>query len=441
MIGAVQPTDRSVRFSLEFTRRAMCLASLCVAAVPSAIGQMNMSAATLEDWFAAYGAVQSHETGTPEALATTEWIAATLAGFGYEVARQGVDITSTDITRASVRTEGASITGFRQEPAKLTSPEGVTGLLRTSPFDPCRAGPFIALVELDFARHSSLLAAETRGPVLEALRAKPAGMVIVTNGPSGEMTALNAPLEHSISSVPCLLVARRDAEPLRKAARRSNAAATLTLSGRTVRRRGENIIARRAGAGPALVISTPLSGWFSCAGERGSGVAAWLEIARRSALAFPGRELLFVGLTGHERENVGGKAFLDQLAPAPGDVALWCHIGSAFWARDWHETVLGLLPLPHADPQRFLLASDAYLATLRNAFRGVPGFEVPYEAQAEYAAGEAREILSRGYTNFIGNFGGHRLHHTRADIENCVDIGQLRDSTDRLHRAISAILT
>lgn len=31
-----------------------------------------------------------------------------------------------------------------------------------------------------------------------------------------------------------------------------------------------------AGAGRAIIVTTPLSGWFSSAGERGSGIAAFL---------------------------------------------------------------------------------------------------------------------------------------------------------------------
>jgi len=45
------------------------------------------------------------------------------------------------------------------------------------------------------------------------------------------------------------------------------------------------------------VVATPLSGWFRCAGERGTGIAIALQLARELAARWP---VTVVGTTGHE---------------------------------------------------------------------------------------------------------------------------------------------
>ena len=46
-----------------------------------------------------------------------------------------------------------------------------------------------------------------------------------------------------------------------------------------------------------IIVTTPISGWFTCAGERGTGLAVALALATELAEQRP---VLFVGTTGHE---------------------------------------------------------------------------------------------------------------------------------------------
>ena len=44
-----------------------------------------------------------------------------------------------------------------------------------------------------------------------------------------------------------------------------------------------NVVTTLAGANrslPPLVVMTPRSGWWTCASERGGGIACWLELMR-----------------------------------------------------------------------------------------------------------------------------------------------------------------
>ena len=252
--------------------------------------------------------------------------------------------------------------------------------------------------------------------------------------------ALNVPLDHRVGDVPTLLVAPRDAADLLNAAVRGDRA-TLWIEGVPVMSRSANLIARRPGNGRTIIVTTPLSGWTAGAGERGSGIAAFLRLAGLLASRHREADIMFVGLVGHERENAGGARFMATHAPAPDAVRLWVHIGANFAARDWHEVSDTLLaPLPAADAQRYILVNPDWLDTIRPALRGLPGMEMPYPAIAENATGEARQFLAQGYTRFITNFGAHRLHHAATDLPAAVDTASLEATWAGWSRAVLALL-
>jgi hypothetical protein len=58
-----------------------------------------------------------------------------------------------------------------------------------------------------------------------------------------------------------------------------------------------------------IIVTTPLSGWFTCAAERGSGIAVALELATELARTHP---VFFLGNSGHELNNFGVRAYLQQ---------------------------------------------------------------------------------------------------------------------------------
>lgn len=64
-----------------------------------------------------------------------------------------------------------------------------------------------------------------------------------------------------------------------------------------------------ASADRLTVVTTPISGWFRCAGERGTGIAVALEMTSRLATERP---VLFLGATGHELGAFGAAAFHER---------------------------------------------------------------------------------------------------------------------------------
>jgi hypothetical protein len=265
--------------------------------------------------------------------------------------------------------------------------------------------------------------------------------VLVTTGPTGEALALNTPVDKPLIATPAAVLAPREAGPFLKAAA-ENAVATFRMTGASGRRPAFNVTARLdRGAARTLVISTPRSGWFTCAGERGTGLAAWWLLARWAAKARLPVNVALVATSGHEYEYAGGEEFITHVAPKPKDTALWVHLGANVAARDWHERSPVLSPLPSADPQRFLLASPPLVAAAKAAFAGQPGLEQPYATDPAQTAGELASILREGYDPIIGIFGSHRFHHARSDDLRCVEPALIPPVAQAFRQVITRTLT
>lgn len=426
-------------------REALALAIASTAATGSAAApspRVSRGGHSLMDDVVHYAGLGPHITGSTGNLAALAWIESRLQSLGFSVERQPVSFPDHDVTRAQLGSGALQVDGIAQRPLCPTAGSGLAARLALAQGiarDDALHGT-IAVLRLPYARHSSILEARIAGPMAATLDSGVAGLVLVTQGPSGEALALNAPLVHRVSAVPTIVVAPRDSRDILAAAARGDPA-TLRIDGTTITATSANLIARRPGPGRLVVVTTPLSGWFSCAGERGSGIAAFLRLAEMLAARRPAANLMFVGLVGHERENVGGEHFMVDRAPAPDEVRLWLHIGANFAARDWHEVSDTLLaPLPAADAQRYLLAPAEWLDRIRPALRGLPGLEMPYPATAATAVGEARPILRRGHTRFMTVFGAHRLHHARTDLPAAMDEASLEASWDGWSRAVSILL-
>ena len=73
-----------------------------------------------------------------------------------------------------------------------------------------------------------------------------------------------------------------------------------------------------------VIVTTPLTGWFTCAGERGTGIAIALDLA--AELAASGEPVFVLGTTSHEFENFGIAQYLAANSLTPRAVI---HIGAS----------------------------------------------------------------------------------------------------------------
>jgi hypothetical protein len=379
-------------------------------------------AAILQTMLERYMGFGIKASGGPGDEASGAWLAQELTAAGYACRRQPFDVPYFEVRQATLACGDAKATVVPQAIVAATGPQGLTAPLRM-PSECSDLTGAIALLVLPFKRWAGLEDPQVAKPLADALQRGAAGAVLVTTGPTHEAIALNVSTHAPPIPKPVALLAPKDAAPF-VAAARAGQSATLVLDGDgggPARRRAWNLIARLdRGAARTLVISTPRSGWFTCAAERGSGLAVWLWLARWLARSRQPVNVELLATSGHEYVYVGGEHYLAEAAPPPAATAIWVHIGASAASRDWHEIGARLLPLPTPDAQRVLTATQDRLDATRRAFAGVSGLEATYLADKEMAGGELINVLNAGYASATGLYGIHRYFHTPADDLRCV---------------------
>lgn len=407
-------------------------------------GAAHVDAATAPDAVAAdlsaYIGFGNKQSGGAGDTACGHWLAAELERAGFAVEKVPVSVPWFDEERCEIALGEARATLRAQPIVTPTTGDGATGpLVRVDAHgkaDAPLAGA-IALVDLPYGRWSSALAKPVRAPVDAAFAGGAKAAVIITNGPTGQVIALNADGRAPMFAGPVGLLAPGEAAPFLDASMR-RAPARVTLAGRGGQRAAFNVIGRLdRGKRRWLVVSTPRSGWTVCGGERGGGVAAWLDLARRAPAAFPDHDIAFLCNSGHEYENLGAEESLKAVAPKPAETHFWLHLGANLAARDWHEGLFGLAPLAGSDSQRYLVVSPPLLPAARRLFAGLAGLESPYPSD-RLSAGELTAIIAAGYPSVAGVFGVHRFHHVDGDDARCVDAASVAAATAALRQLLVA---
>jgi hypothetical protein len=390
-----------------------------------------------------YFAFGDKASGGPGDTACGHWLEQALTDAGYRCRHQAFEVPYFEARQTTLVAGPAQATLIPQAPVAATGPRGVTAPLRLANGHEDLSGT-IALVVLPYKRWAALADPQVARPLADAVQRGAAGVVLVTTGPTGEAIALNVSTHRAAINKPVAILAPNDAQPFLAAAVRGEPA-TLTLDGiggDRARRPAFNLIAKLdRGAAQTLVISTPRSGWFGCAGERGSGLAVWLSLARWLAQSEHHVNVELLATSGHEYEFLGGEHYLAEAAPPPATTRLWVHIGASAAARDWHEFGPKLLPLPSADSQRVLTATADLLDNARASFRGIGGLEATYLADKVMAGGELVNVLGAGYRSMIGLYGIHRYFHARGDDLRCTSGDLIRPLAHAFRATIGAALT
>ncbi len=400
---------------MAIDRREAVLAGLGVwagAAVKAHSAADPLDGAALHAAVKTYSSLGVHRTGLPGDTATTVWLEKALKAAGYATQRQAFDYPVFELGRSDLTLGGRRIAGFPFWTPKTTPEGGLTAPLARDG----QAGK-ILVISLPAGSGGGLYAPPPQ-LITDAASSGAAAVVAITENPLGEMSVLNRTAKVSPWSVPVLLVAGREGAAL-KAAAEAGQTASLRLEGRTVAGRAENVIGLRPRPGKHLVVSTPKSGWFHCAGERGSGVAIWLGLARW--LATTDHNLTLVCPAGHEFDGYGGHLFAETLAPKPADTKLWLHIGANVAAYDYalQDGKITRQAGPRAD--RILACSEVLMPLAAKSFAGQPGYEKPFDIDERKPPGEVALYQRLGYAPLIGIVAGHPLHHTTLDLPDVTD--------------------
>ena len=145
------------------------------------------------------------------------------------------------------------------------------------------------------------------------------GLILTTDSPDDTLCGINRQ-SHDVLDFPVIMIGRKDSQRVRQNP------AQITISATTQDRTARNIIARFRSAhstDQALVLTTPVSGWFNCAGERGCGIAIALILAEKLSAHCPVDLLL---ASGHELGFAGGYHLAETYDSTASAVV---HLGSS----------------------------------------------------------------------------------------------------------------
>jgi hypothetical protein len=167
-----------------------------------------------------------------------------------------------------------------------------------------------------------------------------------------------------------------------------------------------------------VMLATSLSGWFRCAGERGTGIAITLQLAEELADRWP---VMVVATTGHELEFLGLRCFLGSTNLHPAAVI---HLGASLAAAaPGPDGSLVLAPTRWAITTAEEGLSKSLEATLASAL-------LPVRSNPPQWVGEGAGWvqLDSPILSFVGHF---PLFHTPEDLPQYATSPALLEVTSR----------
>jgi hypothetical protein len=270
-----------------------------------------------------YDAQGNHRTGTDVDHASAKWLAARVRALGVTATLEGFAVERVDPVSCCVRIAGRRIEGVPFFDGGFTDGRGVTGAL----------GPLGSAAAIGLATIDTSMAAPSGGPgpLLERIRSSGhAAVVLVTRGKRPGLSLSNATRFGRPAGPPVIQVSDAEGEWLAQCAATDIGAVVVAEIARTPAR-AYNVTVELAGADAALdpvVISTPRSGWWQCASERGGGIACWLEVLSTLAAAPRSRRCVFVAVTGHELGLLGMRNYLSRRPRLLQRCHRWLHFGA-----------------------------------------------------------------------------------------------------------------
>jgi hypothetical protein len=359
-----------------------------------------------------YARLGYHRLGAPGDRATSSWIANRLQALRYETRVQEYQLRQYVLEEAALELAGESVELFHQwwPPEEAAAIDLVARL--ALPDDVAELGGRIAVIT-EPRRFESSGFARLPAAILQqvdALDTKGAAAVILV-ARSAAPRAFNVGQKQPVFPIPLLVAGASDRQRLVDAAAQG-AQASLRVRGRYQDVRSGNVFGYwKRGTGKTIVISTPLTGWFQCAGERGPGVALWLGLAAWVSRNEVDASFLFLAPTGHEIEHHGLDLWLEEFAPAPEATRVWIHLGANIAVREGRIEAGRFVETEDRSPGLFAFSPD--LTHLYHRYFLPEGrFPLPTTLGAP---GSLQAVVQRGYPSHMMLVGTHTLFHTAQD--------------------------
>ncbi len=356
-----------------------------------------------------YNDTGHHRTGSAGELKTDEWITRELTDTGLEVSFQNLSVRQYFPKTGEIVVGDQTITCFPLwYPFSKNKYHG-KGQIVNYPAENPNLKNKICLCEGDASFQSHQSAIEIVGSIASA---GALAIIIISNSRSGRIAAINTPAGVAPWPIPVLITGAKDKEWLVSAVQQQQFA-HINLSGSDKKKTpAKNIFGRwYSNDQPWFMISTPKSGWFDCGGERGTGVALALGIARWIGKRKPAMNYWLDFNTGHELDNLGMQQFLAAAAPPPEKVKGWIHLGANIATFKFNDGPSGLQRISNLS-KHLIVGNDSNLLTIaKQSFSSIEGIHI-YENEA---IGELVPVISAGYRGICLHGGHYYFFHTPAD--------------------------
>jgi hypothetical protein len=333
-----------------------------------------------------------HRTGTTVDQQSADWLSEEVRAAGLVPLRESFRLSRVDLGLEALIADDRRVEGIPLFDARFTDLRGITG----------RLGPLGGATEIGLAESAPNAAAS--GPLGEARRSgRHTAIVCVTRGARPGLCPSNADSFLQPFGPPVLQVSSEHGSWLSALAQRGEEVQLIAQVTRTDVA-AVNVTTTITGTDsdlPPLVVMTPRSGWYSCASERGGGIACWLEVMRALAKARSPRTVLFVASSGHELGHLGINAFVEQRPGIVRKAVAWMHFGASIGAA--------------TDPGNTLQASGDDLDALLSGAMAGSGLSIDRRIpRSTIPAGEA-EVVHRGGGWYVSVIGRNALFHNPED--------------------------
>jgi hypothetical protein len=333
-----------------------------------------------------------HRTATAVDKASGDWLAGEVRKCGLKAELEAFRISRIDVAKALLTGEGVSIGGVPLFDGGFTGPEGVSGKL----------GPLASDAPIGFVEVAPNTAGA--GALGQARREnRHRAIVAITRGGRPGLCPSNAESFLKPFGPPVLQVPSESAGAIAELASRSTEVTVIAQVKRTDAD-AFNLLAKIDGADgalPPLVVMTPRSGWWTCASERGGGIACWLEVMRALNGSKPGRDVLFVASSGHELGQLGIEIYAERRPELIKRARAWIHFGANVGAAQEPG-----VNVQASDDEMERAIADPIVAAGIKIDRRVPRGTVP--------GGEAG-VVHRGGGRYLSIIGRNALFHNKGD--------------------------
>jgi len=228
-------------------------------------------------------------------------------------------------------------------------------------------------------------------------------IVVVTRGGRPGLCPSNAESFLHPFGPPVLQVSSEEAGWLADLARHSSEVTFIAHAKRTPAE-AFNVITSIQGTDRSLapvVIMTPRSGWWTCASERGGGIACWLELMRAMRGTKPARDVLFVASSGHELSYLGIEIYASRRPDLIKHSRAWIHFGANIGAAQ--------------EPGNTIQASDDEMEGMIADQITAAGIPINRRVPRGIVPGGEAGVVHRNGGRYMSIIGSNALFHNPAD--------------------------